>query len=71
MDTLNGRFLPSSARSPAGPKLPGAALARRCWQAWRRLAAWRLVVAAETPIVLASIAFSVFYNHAFWHLLFS
>lgn len=71
MDTLHDRFLPSFARSAAGLKLPVDALARRCWQAVRRLAAWRPVLAAETLIVLASIAFSVFYNRAFWHLLFS
>ena len=31
---------------------------------------WRPVVAAETLMVVASLAFSVFYNHAFWHVLF-
>ena len=40
-------------------------------QAWRRLAAWRPVVAAETLMVVTSLAFTAVYNHAFWHLLFS
>lgn len=40
------------------------------WQAVRRLAIWRPAVSTETLLVLASLAFSTFYNHAFWHLLF-
>jgi hypothetical protein len=32
--------------------------------------AWRPVVAVETLILLAALAFTAFYNHAFWLLLF-
>ena len=40
-------------------------------QTWQRLAAWRPVVSAEALLVIVSIVFTIFYNHAFWHLLFS
>jgi hypothetical protein len=48
--------------------LPGGSFLQ---QAWRWLAAWRPVVAAETLMVVASLAFTAFYNHAFWHFLLS
>jgi hypothetical protein len=68
MDTMHGRFLPASTPDVAATALSGGSFLQ---QAWRRLATWRPVVAAETLIGLASLAFTAFYNHAFWHLLFS
>jgi hypothetical protein len=68
MDTMHGRFLPASTPDVAATALPGGSFLQ---QAWRWLAAWRPVVAAETLMVIASLAFTVFYNHAFWHFLLS
>ena len=65
---MHGRFLPASTRDAAAVMRPGGFFIK---QAWQRLAAWRPVVAAETLIILASLAFTAFYNHAFWHVLFS
>lgn len=31
---------------------------------------WRPVLSVEMLLLLASLTFSVFYNHAFWRLLF-
>lgn len=68
MDTMHDRFTLASTPDAAAVTSPGGSFIP---QAWQRLAAWRPVVSAETLMVIASIAFTVFYNHAFWHLLFS
>ena len=68
MDTMHGRVLPASASTVAATALSVSSFLQR---SMRRLAAWRPVVAAETLIGLATLAFTAFYNHAFWHLLFS
>lgn len=59
MNPVYARLVPAPTRNAAA-----------VWRAARRLAAWRPVVSAETLLVLASLAFTTFYNHAFWHLLF-
>lgn len=70
MNRMHDQLNPSTIHGAAALSLPGGGLLRQCWQAGRWLVAWRPVVAAETLIVCASLAFSVFYNHAFWQALF-
>lgn len=68
MNTMHGRFLPASTPDVAATALPGGSFLQ---PAWRRLAAWRPVVTAETLMVIASLAFTAFYNHAFRRFLLS
>jgi hypothetical protein len=70
MDPIHARFIPASTRNTAAPGVAGGFSAQQGWQALRRLMAWRPVVAVETLILLAALAFTAFYNHAFWLLLF-
>ena len=70
MDIIRGYFNPASPRHPSAVRLPHGSFMQLGWRAWKRLAAWRPVVAAETLIVLASLSFSFFYNDAFWRVLF-
>lgn len=70
MIKLHGRYIPASApRLPAGT-LQGTHFALQFRQACRRLAVWRPALSVEMLLLLASLTFSVFYNHAFWRLLF-
>lgn len=70
MDIIRGWFTPRSTHPTAGVTLPVGSLTQQGWQAVRRLATWRPTVSSETLIVLASIAFSAFYNQSFWRVLF-
>lgn len=65
---MHDRFTLASTPDAAAVPSPGGSFMR---QAWQRLAAWRPVVSAEALLVIVSIVFTIFYNHAFWHLLFS
>lgn len=58
MNPVHDRMVPAPTRNAAV-----------VWRAVRRLAGWRPAVSAETLLVLASLAFTLFYNHAFWQLL--
>lgn len=58
MNPVYARLIPASTRNAAA-----------FWRAMRRLADWRPVVSTETLLVLASLAFTLFYNNAFWQLL--
>ena len=69
MDIIRRRFTPQST-SPGAVSLPDSSITQQRWQAVRRLAVWRPMVSAETLLILACLAFSVFYNQAFWHALF-
>ena len=58
MDPVHDRMVPAPASNAAA-----------VWRAVRRLVGWRPVVSAEMRLVLASLAFTLFYPHAFWQLL--
>jgi hypothetical protein len=69
MIKLHGRYIPASApKLPAG-KLQRTRFAPQFRQACRRLAVWRPVLSVEILLLLASLTFSIVYNHAFWRLL--
>jgi hypothetical protein len=70
MDKLHGLGIPASAPGLSAARATGVHFAPQFRQACRRLTAWRPVLSVESLLLLASLAFSTFYNHALWHLLF-
>ena len=70
MDIIRRRFIPPPSTSAVGVSLPVGSIAQQRWQAVRRLAVWRPMVSTETLLILACLAFPVFYNQTFWHALF-